>query len=112
MNYFQPNSVVNYPDINIPYTRIVEYKHFLHQQSKDTIIVKESTNNSGEPYYPVPNKKNLDLYEKYKKLAVEEESKNIYFIGRLANYRYFNMDQAILNSLEFFDNILFKKYIK
>lgn len=110
MNYFQPNSVVNYPDINIPYTRIVEYKHFLHQQSQDTVIVKETSNNSGEPYYPVPNKKNSDLYEKYKKLAIEEESKNVYFIGRLANYTYFNMDQAILNSLEFFDKVLFKKY--
>ena len=45
-----------------------------------------------------------------KNLAIEEESKNIYFIGRLANYTYFNMDQAILNSLEFFDKVLFKKY--
>ncbi len=64
-HFYQPNSVVNYPSIDIPFTRIVEYKHFLNQQSNDTIIVSEKTNDNGEPYYPVPNKKNLDLYEKY-----------------------------------------------
>lgn len=103
-NYFQPNSVVNYPSIDVPYTRIVEYKHFLNQQSKDTIIVSEKTNNIGEPYYPVPNKKNLELYEQYKILAKKEEEKNVYFVGRLANYKYFNMDEAIANSLSFFEN--------
>jgi UDP-galactopyranose mutase len=101
MNYYQTNSVVNYPEINTPYTRIVEYKHFLNQQSKDTIIVKETTSDHGEPYYPVPNKKNLELYEKYKKLSLNE--KNVHFLGRLANYKYFNMDTAILNSLEYFE---------
>jgi UDP-galactopyranose mutase len=110
MNYYQPNSVVNYPTKDVPFTRIVEYKHFLNQKSKDTIIVSETTNDIGEPYYPVPNKKNLELYEKYKKLAEEEEKKNIFFIGRLANYKYFNMDEAILNSLEFFDNVIHKKF--
>ena len=104
MNYYQPNSVVNYPSNDVKYTRIVEYKHFLNQKSKDTIIVKEITNNQGEPYYPVPNKKNLDLYKEYKKLADEEEKKNVYFIGRLANYKYFNMDEAIENSLKFFED--------
>jgi UDP-galactopyranose mutase len=106
MNYYQPNSVVNYPIKDIPYTRIVEYKHFLNQKSNDTIIVSENTNDVGEPYYPVPNKKNLDLYEKYKALAKEEESKNIFFVGRLANYKYFNMDEAILNSLNFFEDVI------
>ena len=110
MNYYQPNSVVNYPSIDVPYTRIVEYKHFLNQKSNDTIIVSEKTNDIGEPYYPVPNKKNLELYEEYKILAKKEESKNVFFVGRLANYKYFNMDEAILNSLEFFDNIIINKY--
>ena len=110
MNYYQPNSVVNYPSIDVPYTRIVEYKHFLNQKSNDTIIVSEKTNDIGEPYYPVPNKKNLELYEEYKILAKKEESKNVFFVGRLANYKYFNMDEAILNSLEFFDNIIIEKY--
>jgi UDP-galactopyranose mutase len=102
MNYYQTNSVVNYPEIDIPYTRIVEYKHFLNQQSKDTVIVKEITSDVGEPYYPVPNKKNLELYEKYKNLTLKEE--NVHFLGRLANYKYFNMDTAILNALEYFDS--------
>ncbi|EKD32416.1 MAG: hypothetical protein ACD_77C00103G0027 [uncultured bacterium] len=106
MNFYQPNSVVNYPEPHIPYTRIVEYKHFLNQQSPHTTIVKEITKDFGEPYYPVPNKTNLLLYEKYKQLADFE--KDTYFIGRLASYKYFNMDQAITNSLDFFNNFYFK----
>ena len=102
MNYFQQNSVVNYPEIKYPFTRIVEYKHFLNQKSNDTVIVKEITKDEGEPYYPIPNKKNLDLYEKYKLFTLDE--KNIHFLGRLANYKYFNMDTAILNSLNYFDD--------
>ena len=102
MNYYQPNSVVNYPEIKYPFTRIVEYKHFLNQKSNDTIIVKEVTKDEGEPYYPIPNKKNLDLYEKYKLFTLEE--KNIHFLGRLANYKYFNMDSAILNALNYFND--------
>jgi len=101
MNYYQPASVVNYPETNVPFTRIVEYKHFLNQQSPDTLIVKEVTRDSGEPFYPVPNKQNMDLYQKYKEMAANE--KNIHFVGRLANYKYFNMDGAILNALQYFD---------
>ena len=110
MNYFQPNSVVNYPSKDVSYTRIVEYKHFLNQKSKDTIIVYENTNDFGEPFYPVPNKKNLELYEKYKTLAKDEESKNVFFVGRLANYKYFNMDEAISNGLDFFNKVIIDKY--
>jgi UDP-galactopyranose mutase len=87
--------------MEVPYTRIVEYKHFLNQQSKDTVIVKEITTDKGEPYYPVPTFQNQELYEKYRKFALEEKS--VHFLGRLANYRYFNMDAAILNALEYFD---------
>ena len=105
MKQYQPNSVVNYPNINVPYTRIVEYKHFLNQQSDHTIIVKETPTDVGEPYYPVPSQKNLDLYEKYRLLASREEMKNVYFVGRLANYKYFNMDEAVWNSLQFFESL-------
>jgi UDP-galactopyranose mutase len=101
MNYYQQNSVVNYPQTDVPYTRIVEYKHFLNQKSPDTVIVKEVTKDTGEPYYPIPNKRNLELYKKYKELSLNET--NIHFLGRLANYKYFNMDEAILNALEYFD---------
>ena len=103
MNFYQINSVVNYPKNNVPFTRIVEYKHFLNQQSPHTTIVKEISKDSGEPYYPVPNKKNLLLYEEYKKHM--ELEKNVHFIGRLASYKYFNMDEAIKNALDFYQSI-------
>jgi len=102
MNFYQKNSVVNYPSNDEPYTRIVEYKHFLNQKSNDTVVVKEVTCDNGEPYYPVPNKKNMELYEKYKELTFKEDK--IHFLGRLANYKYFNMDTAILNALEYFQD--------
>jgi UDP-galactopyranose mutase len=101
-NFYQPFSVVNYPDSNIPYTRITEYKHLLNQNSPHTLIVKETSTDIGEPYYPIPNSINLELYEKYKELSNNE--KNVYFVGRLANYKYFNMDGAIRNALDFFEN--------
>lgn len=100
VDYFQPNSVVNYPEDSVPFTRIVEYKHFLHQSSPHTVLVREFPCEKGEPYYPVPNDKNKRLYEKYQKLADLEN--DVYFIGRLANYKYFNMDAAIRNALDFF----------
>ena len=102
VSYFQPGSVVNYPGPEVPFTRIVEYKHFLNQKSPHTTIVKEFSKADGDPYYPVPNERNQALYNKYKSLAEKEEG--IYFLGRLANYKYFNMDQAIHNALEFFEN--------
>ena len=104
MNFYQSNSVVNYPSNDVEFTRIVEYKHFLNQQSPNTTIVKEYSTDIGEPYYPVLNEKNQSLYEKYKDLAdIEMEKNNIHFIGRLANYKYFNMDQAIKNALDYFN---------
>ena len=72
-----------------------------------TTIVKEYSSDVGEPYYPIPNPENQALYERYRELAMQE--KNIYFVGRLANYKYFNMDQAILNSLEYFDKYFLNK---
>jgi len=104
--YFQPNSVVNYPSPDAPFTRIVEYKHFLHQASPHTIIVSETTNDTGPAYYPVPNEQNMSLYERYRIMAEKEElEKNVYFVGRLANYKYFNMDQAVRNALDFVSKI-------
>jgi len=99
--YYQPASVVNHPQADEPFTRIVEYKHLLNQTSKDTVLFIETSNDEGDPYYPVPNKKNKDLYKKYQAMA--EKEKGVTFVGRLANYKYFNMDEAILNALELFD---------
>ena len=104
IGYAQPNSVVNYPDPETPYTRCVEYKHFLHQPSEWTILSKETTTDSGEPYYPVPTERNRALYERYKFLASKE--KGVHFIGRLASYKYFNMDQAIRTALDYVETVL------
>ncbi|WP_228410789.1 UDP-galactopyranose mutase [Chryseobacterium taklimakanense] len=101
--FFQENSVVNYPGQEVDYTRIIEYKHFGNQQSPKTSIVKEYTVDTGEPYYPVPNERNQQIYEKYKEKA--DLLQNVYFVGRLANYKYFNMDQAFRNALDLFNSL-------
>jgi UDP-galactopyranose mutase len=101
--YFQENSVVNYPSEKVAFTRIIEYKHFGNQQSAKTTIVKEFTTDVGDPYYPVPNAKNQLIYEKYK--AEADALTDVYFVGRLANYKYFNMDQAFKNALDLFNSL-------
>ncbi len=104
--YFQTNSVINYPLLNVPYTRIIEYKHFLNQKSDHSIIVYETTNDLDEPYYPVPSEKNKEIFKLYQEKCLElEKNKNFIFLGRLATYKYINMDEAILNALNTFDNL-------
>lgn len=105
--YFQENSVVNYPGEEVDFTRIVEYKHFGNQQSVKTSIVKEYTVDKGEPYYPVPNDKNQEIYAQYKVEA--DKLTDVYFVGRLANYKYFNMDQAFRNALDLYEELEGKK---
>jgi len=102
--YVQPNSVVNYPSASTQYTRCVEYKHFLHQKSDWSVISKETTCDKGEPYYPVPTERNRELYKKYAGLCAEE--KNVHFIGRLATYKYYNMDQAIRAALDYYNQTI------
>ena len=101
--FYQENSVVNYPGVEVQFTRIVEYKHFGHQQSAKTTIVKEFTVDGGEPFYPVPNPRNQEIYTKYREEA--EKLKDVYFVGRLANYKYFNMDQAFKNALDLYNSL-------
>ena len=101
VEYFQPGAVVNHPSIHVNYTRIVEYKHFLNQSSPHSVIFYEFSKDGGDPYYPVPNPKNKALYAKYQQMAAKEPG--VTFVGRLANYKYFNMDESILNALELFD---------
>ena len=98
---YQPASVVNFPSLDYPYTRIVEYKKLYGGVSPKTTIAKEFPTWDGEPYYPVPTDANRERYDKYRKYA--EQSKDVIFAGRLANYKYFNMDQAIKNSLDVFN---------
>eukprot|EP00316_Scyphosphaera_apsteinii_P022907 CAMPEP_0119301942 /NCGR_PEP_ID=MMETSP1333-20130426/3634_1 /TAXON_ID=418940 /ORGANISM="Scyphosphaera apsteinii, Strain RCC1455" /LENGTH=1179 /DNA_ID=CAMNT_0007304155 /DNA_START=97 /DNA_END=3637 /DNA_ORIENTATION=- len=111
--YILPTPVVNYPGPETPYTRAVEYKHYLHRPSRHSVVVMETSSDSGEPYYPVPTQRNRDLYEKYKDLAAEaEKSGKVIFVGRLANYKYFDMDKAIDNALELFYQSAWTKLFK
>ena len=108
VGFIQQNMVVNYPSKDVPYTRIIEYKHLPNQKSSPhSIIVKEYPSDVGEPYYPVPTQYTQELYEKYRTLADKEE--NVVMLGRLASYKYFNMDQAIANSLDYFNKLLSNK---
>jgi UDP-galactopyranose mutase len=101
VGHFQPGAVVNHPSSHVKYTRIVEYKHFLNQSSPHTVVFYEYSKDGGDPYYPVPNPKNKALFAKYQAMAAKE--RGVTFVGRLANYKYFNMDESILNALELFD---------
>jgi len=101
--FYQENSVVNYPGIEVDFTRIIEYKHFGNQISDKTTVVKEFTVDEGEPYYPVPNPRNQEIYARYKTEA--DKLIDVHFVGRLANYKYFNMDQAFKNALDLFDQL-------
>lgn len=101
--FYQPVVQVNYPLPDVEWTRISEYKHLpnnpagANESSKST-IVKEFSSAEGDPFYPVPRQANRDLYDKYK--AQADKEKDVVFVGRLASYKYFNMDQAILNAME------------
>lgn len=100
--FYQENSVINYPNTEA-FTRIVEYKHFdLSNNSPYTTISKEYSSWEGEPYYPVPSERNRKIYQKYQGEERNLKSKNIFFVGRLANYKYFNMDQAFRNALDLY----------
>ncbi|XP_060561892.1 UDP-galactopyranose mutase-like [Ruditapes philippinarum] len=110
MNHFQPGSVVNHPSLKDNFTRIVEYKWLPNQQfeSNDTIVFYERSTADGEPYYPVPNARNQNLYKRYKNFANSDP--DIYFVGRLANYKYFNMDETIMNALLLFNQTVNNNY--
>ena len=101
MENYQGNAVVNYTERDIPYTRIIEHKHFEFGTQPKTVISKEYSMEwkpGIEPYYPVNDEANTSLYEKYKELA--ENNKNIIFGGRLGNYKYYDMDKVIEVALE------------
>lgn len=100
---FQAVGVVNYPN-NHAYTRITEFKHLTGQQHPETSIVYEFPQAEGDPYYPVPRPENAKLYELYRELA--DGTPDVYFCGRLANYKYFNMDQVVAQALHLYRNIV------
>lgn len=101
--WFQPNSVVNYPNEHL-YTRITEFKYLTGQAHAKTSIVYEFPRAEGDPYYPVPKPENQELYKQYKALA--DETVGVHFIGRLATYKYYNMDQVTGQALTLFKQLL------
>ena len=96
---FQPVAVVNYPQTEV-YTRITEYKHLTGQVAPRTSITYEHPADVGDPYYPVPRAENEALYKRYEALAAARS--DVWFVGRLATYRYYNMDQVVGQALATF----------
>ena len=108
--YWQPAMQVNYPDIDVPYTRILEIKHATGQRIDATTIVREypqDWSSENEPFYPVPTDDSAMLYKRYKELA--DKIDNVSFIGRLGTYRYYNMDQVTGMALAEAEKLI-KKY--
>ncbi len=98
---YQGNAVVNYTDKEVPYTRIIEHKHFEFGKQPTTVISREYSSEwkkGDEPYYPINDEKNNGLYERYRQLAKKEE--RIIFGGRLGGYRYYDMDKVIAEALK------------
>ena len=101
---YQGNAVVNYTEAEVPYTRIIEHKHFEFEQQPTTVISREYSTEwkeGMEPYYPVNDARNNALYMQYKQLADTET--NVIFGGRLAEYKYYDMDKVIERALALFD---------
>lgn len=100
---FQTAPVVNYPNEHA-FTRITEFKYLTGQEHKKTSVVYEFPQATGDPYYPIPRKENAELYAKYKTLADAE--KGVHFVGRLATYKYYNMDQIVAQALTEYGKIV------
>jgi len=92
----QPVAVINYPNEH-PYTRVTEFKHLTGQRHSKTSVVYEFPQAEGDPYYPVPRQENMQIYSAYQALAAE--CPRTHFVGRLATYKYFNMDQVVAQAL-------------
>ncbi len=106
---FQSAPVVNYPNEQL-YTRVTEFKYLTGQEHAKTSIVYEFPRSQGDPYYPVPRKENADLYAKYKALA--DGTPNVHFVGRLATYKYYNMDQIVAQALTTYGKIAGMKRVE
>ena len=99
----QPVAVVNYPNDNA-FTRITEIKHITGQQHEKTTLVTEYPRAEGDPYYPVPRPENAALYGKYQELA--DATEGVHFVGRLATYKYYNMDQVVAQALATYSRLV------
>jgi UDP-galactopyranose mutase len=101
--YFQEVAVVNYPN-DYDFTRVTEFKHLTGQTHNKTTVVYEFPTDGDDPYYPIPIDSNLELYQKYKEEA--EKLTNVWFVGRLGTYKYYNMDQVVAQALTLFEKEL------
>lgn len=100
--FFQQTGTINYPN-DYSFTRITEFKHLSGQKHHKTSIVYEFPCAQGDPYYPIPTAENAELYKKYQ--ALSQQMENTYFVGRLATYKYYNMDQVVAQALTNFKKI-------
>lgn len=100
--YHQPVAVINYPNQHL-YTRVTEFKHLTGQEHSRTSLVYEYPCAEGDPYYPIPRPENAELYRKYKALA--DSTPHVHFVGRLATYKYYNMDQVAAQALTLYSKI-------
>ena len=98
----QPVAVVNYPNQQL-YTRVTEFKYLTGQEHPKTSVVYEYPRAEGDPYYPVPRPENAELYKKYKDLA--DATPGVHFVGRLATYKYYNMDQVVAQALTVYNKL-------
>ncbi|GAA6618843.1 UDP-galactopyranose mutase [Scytonema sp. NUACC26] len=102
---FQQAPVINYPNEHL-YTRVTEFKYLTGQEHHKTSIVYEYPKAEGDPYYPVPRPENQEIYKQYKELA--DATPGVYFVGRLATYKYYNMDQCVAQALSVYKQIAVK----
>jgi UDP-galactopyranose mutase len=105
----QAAPVVNYPNEHL-YTRVTEFKYLTGQEHAKTSIVYEYPRAEGDPYYPVPRPENAELYKKYKALA--DATPGVHFVGRLATYKYYNMDQVVAQALTIYNQLTTKPTIE
>jgi len=100
---YQEAPVINYPN-DYAYTRVTEFKYLTGQEHRKTSIVYEYPQAEGDPYYPVPRPENAEIYKQYKALA--DATPGVHFVGRLATYKYYNMDQVVAQALALYRKVL------
>jgi len=105
--FVQPVAQINHCDNAVPYTRVSEWKHITGQMHEKTVLTYEYATVLGEQYYPIPTSENHTLYTLYKKDA--NKLRSVYFVGRLAEYRYYNMDQVVARALNLYESIISKE---